>query len=386
MRTSTTVRGCTGVALRWCAAALAAGALSVSADAQDDVMAHYDAYEQALVEGRTGDAIAAVEAAWRAAEATWGDRAETGVLAFNLAALLVRAGESARAVESAERALALSLAGVADAVPVQDASLLLGLAEYHRSGGAQGAGRIATALDGRTETPSAFDDVVVLGGLLAADVARAQRDWPLVQRRAEAALLASLRLEPEYRSYAVDAALFVTRAVIETEDYDAGLAALGAAIRTFPTAARPTDDADLARLIAWEAMVWAIMGTEHARERHVESELRVRLGAFASVESAVLARSDASSECFTWTRRTRPSFPSDEILRGRYGAVVMAFDVSRNGRAENRRVLATAPEEMTTHFSVAIHRAMSDWRASVEPDATDECLRDRTAVFRFEFP
>ena len=131
---------------RWMAAGAAALILSGAAIAQDGVMDHYAAYQDALAEGRSDDAVRAGQATWRAAETEWGESRETGVLAFNIASLLVRLSRSEEAIEPARRALELSENGVAaEDVPEDDAQIVLGLAEFGASGGEDGGRRLADA-------------------------------------------------------------------------------------------------------------------------------------------------------------------------------------------------------------------------------------------------
>ncbi len=99
------------------ASAVAALTLSFAAAADEaEIFAHYAAYNAAFDEGRYADAAIAGEAAWRAAEAEWGAREETAVLAFNLARLVLMRDRRAEAVEPALRALALVEEGVAGAI------------------------------------------------------------------------------------------------------------------------------------------------------------------------------------------------------------------------------------------------------------------------------
>jgi tetratricopeptide (TPR) repeat protein len=359
-------------------------ALAAAAKAQDDPMAHYDAYSAAMSEGRVDDAVAAGMAAWRAAESAWGDSRETAVLAYNIASLDVRLGRSADAVEPAARALQLAESGVAeDDVPVEDAALVLGLAEFGQTSGASGADHLRGGLEGRGDAPAEIDDLVALGWISLALEARGRERWKDATEHAREARMVAARLGPDFASLAVDAASMEAAAAIEDSDWVAARGAYREALRAYPASAAPATDPRLASLVAWEFATAMVLQTQFERQRRTGTNFDPRNGneRFEREGPVRLQQS-----CYSWVEpRREPVFPASQEWRGLFGAVVVTYDVNPSGALENVRVAATAPANLAHQYSDEVMEDVPSWHATVAPNAADACLKNQTITFGFYF-
>lgn len=352
--------------------------------AQDDPMAHFDAYQSAMAEGRVDEAATAGLAAWRAAEATWGDSRETAVLAYNIASLDVRLGRSEAAIEPATRALALAEAGVAQGdVPAADAALVLGLAEFAQSGGAQGVDRLLEALDDRGDEPAEVDDLVAYGWLSVAMDAQAKQRWNDAAESAREARVVATRMGSDYASLAVDAASVEAVSAVAGSEWADARAAYREALRSYPASANPATDQRLATLMAWEFASAMVLRTQFELQRQTGTNLRpVDENARFEAEGPVRRQ----QSCYDWIEpRREPVFPTDVAWTGDYGAILVAYDVTTSGALENVRIAATAPAEMAEPFTREVLEDVPSWRATVHPDAADACLKNQTAAFGFYF-
>ncbi len=353
-------------------------------EAQDDPLAHYEAYESAIAEGRTEDAAAAGLAAWRAAEAAWGDTRETAVLAYNVAALDVRLGRPGEAIEPARRALALAEAGVAQGdVPTEDAALVLELAEYVNSQGADGPDRLLATLEARADAPSSLDDLVVLGWISAAHDARQNDRQRQVMQRARRGRLVAERRALESDRLRIEVASLEAFAAIGLDEWLDARVALRSAIDGFPEGDRAATNADLANLTVWDNAAAAVIETRFNVAPQTGSNIR-RGNDNNSIGDD--EPDDRSESCYSWIEpRDIPTFPADQAGMGRFGAVLMAYDVDRAGRVENVRVAGTAPQNISESFLREIQDAMLTWRATVPSNAEESCLEDQATSFLFVF-
>jgi tetratricopeptide (TPR) repeat protein len=354
-----------------------------AATAQDDVFEHFDAYNAAMDEGRFEDAVVAGFAAWRGAEAAWGDSPDTAVIAYNIASLLVRTGRAAEAVEPAARLYALAESGAAGGeVPLNDAALILGLAEFGKSGGSSGADRLREGLDGRN-APSSVDDLVARGLINLAVEAQGRRRWRDATRHAREARAVATRLGPSSWSLVVDAASFEAVAAVSDNEWTDARGAYREALRAYPESATPASDARLASLMAWEFAAAMVLKTQFERQGRTgtnfsptdENERFEREGP---------VRTQAS--CYSLVQPRRDvDFPYSEAWKGQYGALIVTYDVNRNGALENVFVRATAPANLDAQFSNEVMDEVPFWRASVPADAADYCLKDQSVIVGFYF-
>lgn len=357
---------------------------SVAAAAQDDeIMAQFDAYNAAMAEGRTDDAVAAGTAAWRGAEEAWGDSRETAVLAYNISSLLVRLGRSEEALEPAARSLALAEAGVAQGdVPTEDAALVLGLAEF-AVGGGDAMDHLMAGLEGRSDQPAEIDDLVAIGWISAALEARGRERWNVATERARNAREAATRLGPDYIGLVVDAANMEAVSAIEDDEWADARSAYREALRAYPAEAQPATDARLAGLMAWEFATALVMKTQYELQRRTGTNLDPTDENRRFEEEGPIR---AQPRCYSWIEpKTEPVFPADAAYTGAYGAVLMAYDVSLSGEVENLRVAATAPADLSDAFIREIMEDVPTWRAEVPAGANDACLKNQVQAFGFYF-
>jgi hypothetical protein len=373
------------------AGALGAIALATAAIAQDDPWEHYRAFQAASEEGRTDDAIAALDAAWRAAETAWGDSRDTGVLAFNLAVESIRAGQVEQAFESAVRARDLEQVGLlTDDVSAADAELLVAVSELAREGRRRDTVRLVELLTARSEEPSPYSDVVVIGWIFVAKDDQSRRREMDALEHATAARRAGLRTGVQHASLLVDAAILESNAAAARRQWETARNAMGWAIYAFwfahPENNVPATNTEMAKLYAWQSAFNTLILTNTPSRPELGTRImpETRFGEI-SADDAPPGVPDSPS-CYSWSAdRTVPRYPAAEMQRGRFGAVLMAYDVALDGSVQNVRVAATAPENMSEGFARVITAAMATWRAEVVPGATEDCLRHQTTAFQFAF-
>src|SRR5262249_40178372 len=61
--------------------------------------------------------------------------------------------------------------------------------------------------------------------------------------------------------------------------------------------------------------------------------------------------------CYTWRDQQKPTYPANGRHAQRFGAVLMVFDIARDGTLKNVRPAATAPDPMWPGFVNSITRA-----------------------------
>lgn len=371
---------------RWLAAALMATALNGATLAQDDdVMVHYDAYNAALSEGRVDDAIVAGEAAWRAAEASWGDSADTAVLAYNIAALMVRRGRSGEALEPAQRALILAESGVAPDVASLEAAIVLGLAEAEQDRPRPGIEHLYTALEAHAAAAAEGDDIVALAWLKLASDAHQRRQWRKAQQHGNRARSVAEGIGPELSHLVRQAAWIEGSAAAFRRKNEDALIAVSAGLAATSGDVSALNDQWFARLAASRAWLSSSPSgfVEHAI--HVEG---IRVSRRRAVElerdgDQLEFSEPLGSECGAWGERRPPFFPVRAAEQAKAGALIVAFDLTPDGAVTNLRLLGSAPAVDGGLFRDNVVLAMSTWRMELADGADDNCVRDQVVEFVF---
>lgn len=368
-------------------AALVLLAASAAEASDDDVLAHYDAYNAALAEGRFDNAIAEGEAAWRAAEAEWGDAPETAVLAYNLAALLERRDQARDALAPARRAHELAETGVGSDLTPFDTAIVLGLAESEQSNPRQGLARLEDVLGASVEPGDENDDLVFAAWIRLAN-GRADRNRRRDAHKAasRARQMAEAAQEPSWiqRAAVLEAQ---TAFVLGREDdarvaVDAGLNAYVDDLASIPSV-------DVLRLDAWRSLLTSEPSL-HVKEDVRVAAVRIAQSANSRIRRGRVAEAPARPDmvmsadaCGDWRVRTIPSYPAQAAADARESVLIVRYDLGEAGEVENVRLVAAAPGPRDSDFVAAVAAALGSWRKSLPVDANPSCRRDRLLQFRF---
>jgi tetratricopeptide (TPR) repeat protein len=248
------------------AAALASAALASVAWADEaEIMSHFDAYNAAMEKLDYPVAEREGEAAWRAAEETWGGVADTGVLAFNVARLRLIADRRTEALEPARRVAELVEQGALPSVTPEEAALYVRLAEFDSANADRGAIRdLVDALEAFTSTDFASTRISWLGWSYATEAYRTRERWDEALNAAERAM-GYMDKDPTV--------LPIVRAAVGVAAADAsynadrvkdGLAATHRAIAAYP--AQPAEqplDPMLAGLVVWQQGLSQLYGMQN---------------------------------------------------------------------------------------------------------------------------
>lgn len=339
------------------------------------------------------DAIARAEQEWRAAEAQLGDHRDTGLRAIDLARRLIVQDRAREALEPSRRALQLAERGLLDGVITPtEAAFFVGVAEAAADDGGAGVRRIKRALDRQGGRPSAYDDIIARAWIAVIENAWSRGQWlEALQSAGNARLFASARGD-DYAVYIYRVASLEGEAARFRRAYFQAHVAYGWAAFAYriayPDRADAATNVVYARLLVLEASMWASAQStgrrvrESAESRTIQSGVAPHMIAAATREERAPGFEEPT--CYEWVgEREFPPYPFQEAMRGEYGAALMAYDLTRDGVVESIRTVVTTPEGMSPAFIEAIRQAMTNWRAVPHPDATDDCLRDRTVVIQF---
>lgn len=130
----------------------------------------------------------------------------------------------------------------------------------------------------------------------------------------------------------------------------------------------------LAQLVTWEATADALLKTlDLKRAERVLAETPERSGRLPSKREGLACDIE-------FIERPQPTYPKAALRKGYIGAVIIAYDLAKDGRVVNARTLAEVPNAT---FAPYILETMPSWRAKIAPNTPDACLSD--ILTRFEF-
>jgi tetratricopeptide (TPR) repeat protein len=358
-------------------AALVLGLTLAAAAGADEaeIMARYSAYNAAFDAGRFEEAAVEGEAAWRAAEAEWGAREETAVLAFNLATLQLLLERRAEAVEPALRALALVDEGVgAGSIVREEAAALVAYAKLDAE---EPSREEADALDAAL---SAYAPTTLTGrqiarqawfGLVSARVTR--RQWREATAAAERATLL-MQQDPQTEPALIGlTATFGAKSAAEIRDYEDALEIVHRGIAAFtPQPVEQPIDPVLGALLGWDAALHNIIdqrggsaGLEEGHAGHRWAEGRHPTAMGCTIE---------------WLEHPPPDYPSAALSRGQ--AIGMLFEYYLDADGSVIRVDFIGAADESAGFADAVVAALREWKATAQPRA--ECRGPWPMSFGFQ--
>jgi tetratricopeptide (TPR) repeat protein len=354
------------------AAVVASGLLGATALGDDaEIMAHYKAYDDAFAASRFPDAATEGEAAWRAAEKTWGARNETGMLAFNLARIELLLDQRGAAVEPAERALALIDQGVAKSVPRDEAAALAAFARFDAKNPSHDQlVALASALAAFSPGDDPISRRIDARAWLALVRARADReDWPQAIEAADRAtqLLAHApSAEPAvYGSIAMIGAQCALRRGEDVKALDLvhrGVAAFPAQPRE-----RPVDNV-LGLLLGWDAGLHNAIAQRRGDKMSLTAEER-KAKDDAEPSAWRSGRYPTEMGCkLEWINQPPASYPPSAALN--HQTIGQALEIYLDADGSIARIDPLGPKD-DAGFMDAVTVAMRKWRAASQPRA--EC-------------
>jgi hypothetical protein len=377
--------------MRLAFAAAAAVLVAMSAFAQDDPEALNSQAEAAAKDGRLADAVSLSEQAWKSAESKWGDRRETGILALNLARLALAAGREAEAQAPAESVLALARKGALNGeLTPAEAALFLGVAEL-AAGKDSGGRRLEKALAEQGRKPTRYDDVLSLAWIRSLEDAEKHGRWLDALNRAGQARLLLASLGDAHADDVYRVAMLEAQAALSQRGFYQASVAFGWAAYAYsiahPNTAHVATNPEYARILVNESAVEAIVKTNTRSAPRLGTRIMEdqppRMAEPGSVQE--LAPTWGRPKCYTWLDQLKPTYPPQGARRGLFGAVLVSYDIRRDGALENIRVAATAPDPMWPGFVNSITAAMAAWRALVPVNAPEACLHNQFTDFQFAF-
>ena len=348
-----------------CAAAiLASAALTASAQADEaEILSHYDAYDAAFAAGDFATADMEGEAAWRAAEAEWGAREETGVLAFNLARLRLMMDHRAEALEPSQRVAELVEAGATTSVSPEEATLFVRISQLGDDPGRRELNDLEEALAAYEPVDPMNTHITWMALARVADRRIENRQW---REAFEAADRAGQLMADDPSAAAgsrARVALLAASAAYEREDYVDAIRAARRGIAAYPP--QPLDqpvDPILGSLLGWEA------GLRNAAGQFNKdlSELNADVYDPAWDDGRYPTAMGCDVE---WIERSAPNYPSEGARRGQVLGMMFEYYLDTDGSVI--RVDPLGDIRDTGGFGEAAIEAMHTWRATPQPRA--EC-------------
>lgn len=368
--------------------------LTAYAQSDDEVMAQFGAYQDAIAAGEFDAADRSGEQAWRLAETAWGETTETAGLAFNLANLRVQRRQWSEALEPAQRALALHEAGVAgEAYAMEEAKVLaaraqLGLEEKKTR---RSCRELKTALDALTllNFEPTYDDARAWSELGLA--ARETEDWDVAVEAFKYAEAVIKTVAPDDSDQLIGVLILQGEARIGgRRSYEDSPAAVRNAVDAYIAFAQALSlmppkiqgepiDPIRAKARAWFAASRALaysLNEQYAGKLIDDAKQKYD---YFSIEDSPSETESEFIDCpIEWSRPV--SYPRDAAEDGYVGAVLVEYDLTLEGRVENARVAAEIPAEA---FSSLALRNMEDWRAENVADLPEICRRRLTTSIEY---
>jgi len=372
----------------------AAFALGASA-ADADYKSEYKAYNSAIAAGGIAAALKHGEAAWREAEAEFGDATTTAILAYNFA-VLVAETDPAKSLKAFDRAI--EIAGKADgAVPLAEARLRRAearvRAEFENKAYADDLGALLAASD-----PAASGSAVeaqALGWRTIAFVRVNARKFRQAKAAADAGALLGSRIDPPYPRLQREILFLAGLSRVagdqrNEEDVVEAVALFDRAAQLFPPQ-RDIDHFDplLAKIVGWRETVWTIANS-YGSMPIIRTGSRLPDGAdLKSAYESAVARSGvenqfrwetprpAACEADIWEKRKPPIYPSGAQRKGFIGAILIGHDLDGVGVA--RTVVLT--DFTNAGFGLAALESMRNWR--LKPGLDPACWKNNVTIFSF---
>lgn len=88
-----------------------------------------------------------------------------------------------------------------------------------------------------------------------------------------------------------------------------------------------------------------------------------------------MADTDGKEDCEVTPIQRDTDYPLEELERGSFGAAVVVFDLNREGRTENIRLLSEVPS--VSLFGEAAVENVARWTYEVGADASDACIKNQ---------
>lgn len=333
-------------------------ATSGFAYAQEDPIAHYQAFQEAAASGDYETASAEGEAAWRAAEAAWGEDPDTGLLAFSVAQLRVNIMDRAGAAEPAQRAVELAaLAEQTGAYNTAEAQLLHGVAIANSNPAAA-----------KTELQTALDGLKAAGVQPRDDIIRAKLDLALLKLSDSADDAVALAQEAVNDSRGIESANLrnhladLGRIQYLGGKYAMASGSLGESIGMWPEQAPGEMPAELADSVAW----YAIAGKAN-------EESTGQVGPFGPFNpSAIPFQYKPKRTCrLEWEDSDPVAFPEVPGDSATLGAAVIMYDLNADGTVADVRIAGAAPAPQKAHNDLIVN-TMGTWQ--IDGRIREECM------------
>ncbi len=366
---------------------MALTAMPLSAQAQSEHVAHYQAYHAALDNGDLTTAIDEAEKAWRAAEQNLGDHQTTAVLAYNVANL-VYFTHPQKAVEPLNRVIAMTGENN-DMFGVESPRLMLLLVNAVLDDDSREKEQaLRTALENlELQNPPP--------NLLAARAWLHLAGRQMIRKRYERAEKFADFSTRHYTPFIAPGEIEVANAFIiagisriagryrNTQDLRDALVLLDQAIEIFPAQTGiDTFDPKLAIALAWRSTTVsaAVSDTPSASRNGTRIKPKTPdLGADAVIKWDP-ALPDSSACDINWQQRPPPKYPDIAERKGYFGAVLIGYNIVGT-KVDGARILAEVPA--TSVFGEITLESMDGWVLAEEQPP--ECRSNHLVEFRFAF-
>ena len=374
-----------------------AGLLCAPASAQqNEVVQHFRAYREALLNNDYETAEREAQAALEASQTRDGNGGRTGILALNLATARLARADAPSAVEPARLAFTLAQAGAQGLDPVY-AELVLARAEL-RADGRSGADRM-TALFERDELSRVSDQEVYLAAADLGSWSSHQRDYETSEAAWSMAASRTLGSEDGDRYRYGRARTWQAAAIFNEEigrrgsdvmderNAQGAYRMLSEAIQ----ALRPLADREAANLSL------TISQRAFAEALALQAAMRAKLLSDGQdVPEDVVAQGDADGgvelgqpldlsrpRCLVRViYRPLPEFPSDQAREGRLAGLVLRIRIDAAGAIAESEVVARVGEE---EFARAAERVANRWGIERRADSPANCRMESNVFIPVTF-
>lgn len=373
-----------------CVASAASPALAQPAP--NPILEHYRAYRSAFASGDFVAAEREAEAALAASEAQDGDGGRTAVLALNLAAVRLHAGDAENATAPAQRAMTLANAGAAGVDPTF-AAIILGRAEL-AAGSEEGAARLraifAAPMTANVPAEELYPAASELGAwaLRESDYATAELSWSFAGEYAEGAVggepfgLGTARAWQAASIFLDEIGSRGGRRMSQDRAHEAYRLA-GEAVETLrPLSLTYSSDQGVTlavRSFGGALAVRNIIRSKLLSDRQpVPGDVEAQGDVAGYVEMAGPVNL-LTPPCSLRFRASNLRFPTEALSQGHIGAVAYLARIGEDG-AITGEVIAAVGDDL---FEQAVERA--DWRAERSEDALPNCRMPTSVVFPVSF-
>lgn len=378
--------------MRWLLALALLAFGAAWAQEANPVLAHFRAYRAALEAGDLATAEASAEQALAASVARDGDGGVTGVLAMNLAQVRLDRGRTREALEPAQRANAIAIAGNPNLDPLVT-RLALSRAQLAVSGASAAPGLLAALTEAEARGDLATHvhaGASELGRFYfeEEDYADSRRAWAMAARAAEGSPAGVTFARGEARlNEAVSLILFnfSNEAPDETgsrltrrRDYEESIAMLEEALRLLGPMAHSEAPLDgltqpqqlYGTALAWRGVLWARL-PEGERNLYQWGDISFRDP--AATGPICTTRLIAEPE---------PNYPPGAVATLNVGAVAVRLVFDDAGELLDTRVAGAVPRR---GFADAVERVAGRWRVERAEHSPANCYMPRVAFVTMHF-